>query len=76
MSNHTPAEFHEKARRHLFNCELRYFPVVIELYWRAFNIDSDVREASNKIIDIVRSSENYEMAYTLVCHYLDEAEKR
>lgn len=68
-------EFKEKARRHLFQCSLREFPVVFELYVRAFNLTVDLDEVMGDIVAIIRTSENAKTAYTMVSHHLDAIEE-
>lgn len=70
----TEEDFKEKARRHVFNCHLKVFPVVFEMYARSFNLQINLDEAMAKIINIIRTSEDANTAYELVCHYLDTLE--
>ena len=70
----TETEFKEKARRLIFDSELRNFPVVFELYARSFKLDTDRDEAMAKVLSIIRTSADFQVAYTMVCHYLDSLE--
>lgn len=67
-------EFKEKTRRLVFNCDLRDFPVIYEMYVRTFGLDVDLDVTMGEIISIIRTSENAPTAYTMVCHYLDSLE--
>jgi len=67
-------EFKEKARRLIFKSDLRDFPVIFELYVRTFDLPIKLDEDMGNIIHIIRTSENAEVAYTMVCHYLDGLE--
>lgn len=70
----TEDEFKEKARRHLFYSQLREFPVVFEMYVRSFKLEVDLDETMGEIVSIIRTSEDAEVAYTMVCHFLDDLE--
>lgn len=71
----TEDEFKEKARKHLFNCELREFPVAFEMYVRSFGLKVDIDKEMGQIISIIRASKDKDTAYTLVCHHLDSLEE-
>lgn len=67
-------EFKEKSRKLIFNSELRNFPIILEMYVRAFNVQVDLDVAMADIVRIIRTSESSEIAHALVCHYLDDVE--
>jgi truncated hemoglobin YjbI len=68
--------FQLKARKHLFNCSLREFPAVLEMYMRSFNIVELAEDVHNHIIDIIRASANAETAFAQMCEYLDTIDTR
>lgn len=70
----TEAEFKEKARRHIYNCDLRAFPVAFEMYVRAFNLEVNLDESMAQIVSIIRTSQDSATAFELVCYYLDTLE--
>jgi hypothetical protein len=66
----------EKSRKLIFDSGLRQFPTIFELYVKAFNIEGlDLDIAMARIVEIIRTSENVEVAHTMVCHYLDSLEE-
>lgn len=67
-------EFKEKARRLMFNAQLKNFSTHFEMYTLAFGVSCDLDAAMADIISIIRTSEDSETAYTMVCHYLDSLE--
>jgi hypothetical protein len=70
------SEFKEKARRLLFNSNLKDFPIVFEMYVLSLglsNINLDM--CMGEILTIIRTSTDSGTAYTMVCHYLDELEQ-
>lgn len=67
-------DFKEKARKLLFNTELRNFPTMFEMYVRTFALTVDIDACMAEIISIIRTSEDVEVAYAMVCHYLDGLE--
>jgi hypothetical protein len=67
-------ELKEKARRLIYKSDLRDFPVIFEMYVRAFNLVVDLDTAMSQIVSIIRTSENADTAYTMVSHYLDSIE--
>lgn len=64
-------ELRLKARKHLFNCTLRDFPVVLEMYMRSFNTVGSFDDVHMHIIHIIRTSANPETAFAVVGEYLD-----
>ena len=73
--NNGPKNFKEKARQQVFKSSLRDFPVIFEFYLRSFNIDADRDKAMGEILSIISTSENVDVAYSLMCHYLDNLEE-
>lgn len=74
MSEPYEKDFNEKSRRLIYNSGLREFPVVFELYVRAFQVDTDLDAAMAEIVSIIRTSENSDVAWRLFNHYLDSIE--
>jgi hypothetical protein len=70
----TQDEFKEKARKLLFNSQLRDFPVVFEMYTRSFGLTVDLDETMAQILAIVRTSKDASTAYEMVSHFLDGLE--
>lgn len=68
-------EFKEKARKLIFNSNLRDFPVVFEMYVRSFGLHIDLDASMGEIVAIIRTSQDADTAYAMVCHYLDSLEQ-
>lgn len=67
-------EFKEKSRKLIFNSDLRNFPVTFELYVRTFGLDLNLDQAMAEIVSIIRTSEDAEVAFTMLNHFLDAME--
>lgn len=69
----------EKARKHLFNTPVKDFPVVFEMYARAFNLHSNPGERIEQlhgIHEIIRSTPDSQMAYQKMCSWLSGLESK
>lgn len=75
MSTPTP-DFKERARELMFNSHLKDFPVVFELYVRAYFLNVDLDESMATIISIIRTSKDSSTAFELVNHHLDTMEEQ
>lgn len=69
-------DFKERARRLVFNSDLRDFPVIFEMYVMTFGLQLDIDKAMGDIITIIRNSNDAGTAYSKVCVFLDAAETR